>query len=178
MQKLIAQRDSGKVQRPGQAPTMAEWLTHWIENIAPRTSKFSTISGYRTVICTSFRSLARPLVPSIKESGMEVRRQLADGLVDLPRVGKVVKVPGDIPPYRVVDEDKSDVEAVTEYLRDLVLSDCSPKTIPAYASDLLRWFRLLWAVDVPWEKATEAEVALLVGWMREAGNPQRRSRAV
>jgi integrase len=31
-------------------------------------------------------------------------------------------------------------------------------------------------VDVAWEKATEAEVALLVAWMREAENPQRRRR--
>jgi hypothetical protein len=72
---------------------------------------------------------------------MDVRRQLTDGLVDLPRVGKVVKVPGGIPPFRVVDADNGEVEAVTAYLRDLVLSDCSPKTVPAYASDLLRWFR-------------------------------------
>jgi integrase len=107
---------------------------------------------------------------------MDVRRQLADGLVDLPRVGRVVKVPGGIPAHRVVDADKLEVEPVTAYLRDLVLSDSSPKTVSSYATDLLRWFRLLWAADVPWDKATEAEVAVLVGWMREADNPQRRRR--
>lgn len=49
-------------------------------------------------------------------------------------------------------------------------------TCRSYAHDLLRWFRLLWAVDVGWEQATEAEVATLVGWLRAAGNPQWRRR--
>ena len=42
----------------------------------------------------------------------------------------------------------------------------------------MRWHRLLWCLDVPWDKATEAEVAAMVGWLRVARNPQRaRARA-
>ncbi|MDT3397964.1 hypothetical protein RKE29_15155 [Streptomyces sp. B1866] len=61
-------------------------------------------------------------------------------------------------------------------MRDLLLGDVSPLTCRSYGHDLLRWFRLLWAVDVGWEQATEAETATLVGWLRSAPNPQRRRR--
>lgn len=65
------------------------------------------------------------------------------------------------------------VEPIRSYLRDLVLGDVSPPTCRSYAFDLLRWFRALWAVDIGWEQATEAEAAALVGWLRSACNPQR-----
>ncbi|MEV3970211.1 hypothetical protein AB0K68_19000 [Streptomyces sp. NPDC050698] len=52
----------------------------------------------------------------------------------------------------------------------------SPLTCRSYAYDLLRWFRVLWTVDVGWEQATEAEAAALVGWLRSARNPQRQRR--
>ncbi|MEU5149709.1 site-specific integrase [Streptomyces yangpuensis] len=57
-----------------------------------------------------------------------------------------------------------------------MLSDASPLTCRSYAYGLLRWFRVLWAVDTGWEQATEAEAAVLVGWLRSAGNPQRQRR--
>ena len=65
---------------------------------------------------------------------------------------------------------------ITAYLRVLMVGDASPLTCRSYAQDLLRWFRLLWAVETDWRAATEAEVALLVSWMRHAPNPQRRRR--
>jgi hypothetical protein len=43
-----------------------------------------------------------------------------------------------------------------------------------FAVGLLRWFRLLWTLEIGWERATEAEVAVVVGWLRSAKNPQRR----
>jgi integrase len=55
-----------------------------------------------------------------------------------------------------------------------MLGDVSPLTCRSYAHDLLRWFRLLWMLDVCWARATEAETAVLVGWLRTAPNPQRR----
>ena len=39
---------------------------------------------------------------------------------------------------------------------------------------LLTWFRVLWLVDVGWERATESDTAAMVGWLRVAVNPQRR----
>ena len=61
-------------------------------------------------------------------------------------------------------------------LRDLMLGDVSPLTCRSYAFDLLRWHRLLWCLGIGWEKATEAEVAAMVGWLRAARNPQRERR--
>ncbi|WP_280270420.1 tyrosine-type recombinase/integrase [Nocardia wallacei] len=68
------------------------------------------------------------------------------------------------------------VEPAVRFLRDLALSDASPLTCKSYGFDLLRWFRLLWLLEIGWEQASEAEVALLVGWMRTAPNPQRQRR--
>lgn len=48
VQALIAARDSGDVLAPGKPPTVAGWLTTWIEDIVPRTAKPSTLAGYRT----------------------------------------------------------------------------------------------------------------------------------
>jgi hypothetical protein len=74
----------------------------------------------------------------------------------------------------VVDAAGREVEPVSSYLRDLLLGDVSPLTCRSYGHDLLRWFRLLWAVDVGWEQASEREAAALVGWLRVARNPQRK----
>ena len=57
-----------------------------------------------------------------------------------------------------------------------MLGDVSPLTCRSYAFDLLRWHRLLWCLGIRWEKATEAEVAAMVGWLRAARNPQRERR--
>lgn len=65
---------------------------------------------------------------------------------------------------------------VSAFLRDLMLGDCWPATCRSYAHDLLRWLRLLATVGTGWERATRGEVALLVAWMRNAPNPQRRRR--
>jgi hypothetical protein len=54
-----------------------------------------------------------------------------------------------------------------------VMTDCRRQHVA-----LLVQRSLLWAVDVGWEQATEAEAetATLVGWLRSAPNPQRRRR--
>lgn len=109
----------------------------------------------------------------------DLRRSVIGGLVELPRVGAVVAGPGKLPPFVVVDalqRPVEPVEPVVAYLQDLALSDVSPLMCKSYAYDLLRWFRLLWMLEVSWNRATEAEVALLVGWLRNAPNPQRRRR--
>ncbi|MFI0928409.1 hypothetical protein ACH4TP_31525 [Streptomyces sp. NPDC021012] len=75
-------------------------------------------------------------------------------------------------PWRVVDAAGREIEPVSSYLRDRMLGDVSPLTCRSYGFDLLRWYRVLWALDVGWEQATEAETAALVGWLRSARNPQ------
>lgn len=88
-------------------------------------------------------------------------------------------VAGETPslPWLVVDAAGREIEPVSNYLRDLLLGDVSPLTCRSYGFDLLRWHRVLWALDVDWEQATEAETAALVGWLRTARNPQRQRKA-
>lgn len=107
---------------------------------------------------------------------LDLHRELIEGHVDVPRVGSVVHLAGRFPPFGIIGRDGDLVGSVDAYLRDLALNDNSPSTGKSYANDLLRWFRLLWVLDTPWEKATEAEAAALVGWLRTAPNPQRRRR--
>lgn len=105
----------------------------------------------------------------------DLHRQLIEGRTDVPRVGSVVKLKS-IPLYAVLDGGGSVVAPVVPYLRGLALDDNRPLTIRSYAYDLQRWFRLLWFLGIPWDRATEAEASALVGWLRVAPNPQRRRR--
>ena len=107
----------------------------------------------------------------------DVRRALMEGRCSVPGVGSVAVGRAADLPFVVMDADEREVEPVSAYLRDLALGDASRLTCRSYAFDLLRWHRLLWMLQTPWEKATEAEVAVLVGWLRQAPNPQRRRRS-
>jgi hypothetical protein len=62
-------------------------------------------------------------------------------------------------------------------VQELVVGDSSPRTVRAYYFALLTWFRVLWLLEVPWDRATELDSAAMVGWLRVAWNPQRRRRA-
>ncbi|WP_406318201.1 hypothetical protein OHA77_12565 [Streptosporangium sp. NBC_01639] len=79
---------------------------------------------------------------------MDLRRQLMEGRVQVPNVGSVAQVARIHPPFIVLDRATEEVRPVTEYLEDLALSDCSPLTCRSYAYGLLRWFRLLWLLEV------------------------------
>ena len=100
-----------------------------------------------------------------------------EGKADLPRTGGVIRAPGSFPPYVVIATDDAEVELVTAYLKDLALSDMSPLTSRSYGYDLLRWFRLLLALNLVWDSASPSEIDVLVGWMKTASNPQRRRTA-
>src|SRR5271156_605704 len=107
----------------------------------------------------------------------DVRRALMEGLGSVPAVGAVVRGQGARLPFFAVDSDGGELEAVSAYLRDLMLGDASPLTCRSYGFDLLRWHRLLWFLGIAWDRATEAEVATLVAWLRAARNPQRQRRS-
>jgi integrase len=47
---LERQRDGGKVRKAGQRWTVAQWLTHWVENIAARSLRENTLAGYRVAV--------------------------------------------------------------------------------------------------------------------------------
>ncbi|SHH63191.1 hypothetical protein SAMN05444521_1203 [Streptomyces sp. 3214.6] len=96
-----------------------------------------------------------------------------EGKCSLPEVGAVAAGTTRDLPFVLLDAGGCEVRPVSAYLRDLMLGDVSPLTCRSYGFGLLRWHRLLWFLQISWDRATEAEVAALVGWLREACNPQR-----
>lgn len=105
----------------------------------------------------------------------EVRRKLLEGQIGLLGVGAVLgKVTG-LLPFVVVDDHGAEIDEFSSFLRDLVLTDMSPLTVRSYSNDLLRWWRVLQLLGITWDRAGRAEVEVMVGWMRSAANPQRRS---
>jgi integrase len=50
VRELEAQRDSGKVTKAGNAPTVEQWLTHWVENIASASTRYKALAAYRTAV--------------------------------------------------------------------------------------------------------------------------------
>jgi Phage integrase, N-terminal SAM-like domain len=81
-------------------------------------------------------------------------------------------------PYRLCDQTGATVAAVAAFLNELQASGRSAATQRSYAMDLLRWFRFLWAVEVPWAQATRMEpVTSAGGWCcvtnrHRAGGPR------
>ena len=63
--------------------------------------------------------------------------------------------------------------SVAEFFRDLQAAGRPDSTLRSYGLDLLRWFRFLWAVEVPWERVTRAEARDFCRWMTVAGKPPR-----
>src|SRR5947208_3485652 len=76
-------------------------------------------------------------------------------------------------PYRIVDASGETVAAVAEFFRDLQAAGRPEATLRSYGNDLLRWFRFLWAVKVPWNRATRIEARDFCRWMLVAGKPHR-----
>ncbi|WP_206509786.1 site-specific integrase [Rhodococcus sp. KRD197] len=104
----------------------------------------------------------------------ELKRVVREGRVELSKVGAVERIepPSGPIPY-MVQIGGLEVIAISEYLRSLTLSDVRPLTVRSYAHDLLRWWRVLAMIEVPWDRATREDVEVMVGWLRTADNPQR-----
>jgi site-specific recombinase XerC len=76
-------------------------------------------------------------------------------------------------PFRLIDPAGAPVEAVSAFLRDLQAAGRSGATLRSYGMDLLRWFRFLWAIQLPWSRATRVEARDFCRWMLVAGKPSR-----
>jgi integrase len=88
-------------------------------------------------------------------------------------VGRLTATGDEWEPYRLVDPGGAAVGAVSEWLADLQAAGRQAATLRSYGLDLLRWFRFLWAVGVPWERATPTEARDFARWMQMAGKPAR-----
>lgn len=86
----------------------------------------------------------------------------------VPQVGWLVEVGDAREPYRLVD-----AEGVAAWFAELQARGRSVATVRSYGTDLVRWFRFLWALGVPWERATRSEARDFSRWLVVAGKPAR-----
>src|SRR3954464_13258251 len=47
---IEAKRDAGMVEAAGRAPTVGEWLDHWLDHIAARKVRARTLESYRSTV--------------------------------------------------------------------------------------------------------------------------------
>lgn len=50
VRQLEKARDEGNFSKPGRSWTVAQWLAHWVENIAAHSVRYKTLAGYRTAV--------------------------------------------------------------------------------------------------------------------------------
>ncbi|OIJ88136.1 hypothetical protein BIV25_37130 [Streptomyces sp. MUSC 14] len=77
--------------------------------------------------------------------------ELSAGLV-VARIGRVASTGDTSLPWKVLDGSGLPVEPVSEFLRELVACGNTAASCRSYAYDLLRWFRFLDAIQVPWSR--------------------------
>ncbi|MFE4520166.1 tyrosine-type recombinase/integrase [Kitasatospora sp. NPDC056783] len=76
-------------------------------------------------------------------------------------------------PYRLLDPGGVEVGAAAVYFADLQAMQRPATTLRSYGMDLLRWFRFLWAVEVPWDRAARVDARDFSRWIALADKPAR-----
>ncbi|WP_292974685.1 tyrosine-type recombinase/integrase [Mycobacterium sp.] len=99
----------------------------------------------------------------------ELGRDLAALLV--ARIGRLDATGSPWEPYRMIDPLGEVVGPVGEFLKELQACGRSEATQRSYGHDLLRWFRFLWAVRVPWDQATWVEARDFCRWVQIGSKP-------
>jgi integrase len=107
------------------------------------------------------------MVPGMIEEDPE--RDLAT--LTVPRVGLLEETGSPWEPYRLVDPAGAVVQSAARFLAELQALGRSEATQRSYGNDLLRWFRFLWAIGVPWDQATRAEARDFSRWVQVGGKP-------
>ncbi|MGW1617324.1 tyrosine-type recombinase/integrase [Streptomyces sp. NPDC002285] len=98
-------------------------------------------------------------------------RNLADLVV--PDIGRLVETGDPWEPYQLLDATGTAVEPVAAYFAELQAARNVASTIRSYGMDLLRWYRFLWALGIPWDRATQGEARDFSRWMQIADKPVR-----
>jgi integrase len=86
----------------------------------------------------------------------------------LPRVGRLRESEEITAGVEVLDVAGEPISPITDYLRHITANDRSRATCRSYAMALLRWWRFLSAIDVPWQRAGQIEYVDHILWMRMA----------
>jgi hypothetical protein len=103
----------------------------------------------------------------------------ADGLIRnpaslvVPQIGRLLETGEVAEPYRLLDPEGHLVVPAAVFFADLQASSKPATTIRSYGMDLLRWYRFLWAVKVPWNQATRTEARDFSRWFQLADKPVR-----
>ena len=95
------------------------------------------------------------------------------GTLVVPPAGALTGTGDPWEPYRLTGPDGGRVEAVAEFLRELQAAGRPATTQRSYGMALLRWFRFLSAVGVPWDQATRIEARDFCRWIQLADKPAR-----
>lgn len=91
----------------------------------------------------------------------------------VPLVGRLAASGGGPVPYALLDSEGRVVEPVEVFFRELLARGRSVSTLYSYGNDLLRWFRFLRAVEVPWDRASRVEARDFCCWLSACGKPRR-----
>ena len=89
------------------------------------------------------------------------------------RVGSLVATDDPWEPYRLLDSSGEPVAAAAAFFGELQAAGRSVATQRSYGMALLRWFRFLWTVEIPWREATRAEARDFARWIQLAAKPAR-----
>jgi len=87
------------------------------------------------------------------------------------RVGSLVATEDPWEPYRLLDSSGAPVAAAAAYFGELQAAGRSAATQRSYGMALLRWFRFLWAVAIPWREATRVEARDFSRWILITAKP-------
>ncbi|MFF3396188.1 tyrosine-type recombinase/integrase [Streptomyces sp. NPDC002669] len=91
----------------------------------------------------------------------------------VPQIGRLLETGEAAEPYRLLDPEGHLVVPTAVFFADLQAASKPATTIRSYGMDLLRWYRFLWAVEVPWNQATRAEARDFSRWFQLADKPVR-----
>ncbi|MFF8868148.1 tyrosine-type recombinase/integrase [Streptomyces sp. NPDC015139] len=91
----------------------------------------------------------------------------------MPEIGRLQETEDPWDPYRLLDPLGLPVEPVTAYFKDLMAADSSSLTPRSYGTDLLRWWRFLWAFGIEWDRAVREDARDFMLWMKLADKPVR-----
>lgn len=92
----------------------------------------------------------------------------------IPAVGRIAQIeesPGTV----LLDASGTPVAEVSEFFRTMLASGLSVSSLRSYGLALLRWWRFLAAIGVPWQRAGRIEARDFVLWMRLVGPAGRSS---
>ena len=90
----------------------------------------------------------------------------------VPRWGRLVETGDRYEPNRLVDADGAVVAPVAVFFQELLAAGKTASTVRSYGMDLLRWWRFLHAVEVPWDRATRVDARDFSCWIQLTVKPR------